>query len=247
MSKVAISEEYLTDIADSIREKLNSQDTYKVSEMSEAIDSIETGGGGTDWSIIGYENEPEGFTMTMNYAKDIYDNWDNSASSYGSKFSGDKSLNIMPNVDTSRASLFNAMFYNATALKIVPPLNTSNGTTFNQMFSGCTALETIPELDFSNATRIDTLLSSTSSLKKLGGFKNLGQSYSKTQSANYNRYKLDVSANIDHDSLMNIINKVYDIATRGCNTQTLSFGSTNLAKLTAQEIAIATNKGWTVS
>ena len=46
---------------------------------------------------------------------------------------------------------------------------------------------------------------------------------------------------------MNIINGLYDIATKGCNTQSLTIGSTNVAKLTAEEIAIATNKGWTVS
>jgi len=46
---------------------------------------------------------------------------------------------------------------------------------------------------------------------------------------------------------MNVINNLYDIATKGCNTQQLVLGSTNIAKLTAEEIAIATNKGWTVS
>ena len=46
---------------------------------------------------------------------------------------------------------------------------------------------------------------------------------------------------------MNVINNLYDIATKGCNAQLLYLGSTNLAKLSAEEIAIATNKGWTVS
>ena len=46
---------------------------------------------------------------------------------------------------------------------------------------------------------------------------------------------------------MNAINDLYDIASAGVQPQKLVLGSTNLAKLTAEEIAIATNKGWTGS
>lgn len=44
MSKALITEQYLTDIADSIRAKLGVQTTYLPSEMSAAIDSISGGG-----------------------------------------------------------------------------------------------------------------------------------------------------------------------------------------------------------
>jgi hypothetical protein len=91
--------------------------------------------------------------------------------------------------------------------------------------------------------------SSSSTLKNLGGFLNLGKNYSVTASSNVESYRLQLNTQIGltHESLMNVINKLYDIATKGCNTQTLWLGSTNLAKLTAEEIAIATNKGWSVS
>lgn len=45
MSKVAITEQYLTDIADAIREKTGLTTTYKPSEMADAISSISGGGG----------------------------------------------------------------------------------------------------------------------------------------------------------------------------------------------------------
>ena len=218
-----------------------------IDEYSYFVDSI-TSGGGMDWSVIGYNNEPEGFTTAMDYAKDIYDNWDSTRTNFVSMFSNDKVIKIMPNVDTSNGTQFNAMFYNAVGLAVVPPLNTSNGTLFHQMFQGCSTLEVLPEFELSKATRIESMTSDITNLTKFGGLKNVGQSYSTSQSANYNRYKINcTSSKLDHDSLMNIINKVYDIATRGCNTQALNIGSTNLAKLTAEEIAIATNKGWTVS
>ena len=41
--------------------------------------------------------------------------------------------------------------------------------------------------------------------------------------------------------------ELYDIAEAGCRAQSLVLGSTNMAKLNPTEIAIATNKGWTVS
>ena len=86
-------------------------------------------------------------------------------------------------------------------------------------------------------------------LANLGGLENLGQAYLTTAAANYNNYTLNLSScsQLTHDSLMNVINNLYDIATKGCNTQKLQLGSTNLAKLTEDEIQIATAKGWTVS
>lgn len=42
MSKVAVTEDYLEDIADAIREKLGVQTTYKPGQMAAAIESIET-------------------------------------------------------------------------------------------------------------------------------------------------------------------------------------------------------------
>ncbi len=43
MTKVLVSDTYLTDIADAIREKNGTTDTYKPSEMAEAISNIQTG------------------------------------------------------------------------------------------------------------------------------------------------------------------------------------------------------------
>lgn len=43
MAKVLVSENYLADIADAIREKKESEDTYNPSEMADAIESIQTG------------------------------------------------------------------------------------------------------------------------------------------------------------------------------------------------------------
>ena len=51
---------------------------------------------------------------------------------------------------------------------------------------------------------------------------------------------------LSHDSLMSIINHLKDF-TGTATTMTLTLGTTNLAKLTDAEKAIATHKGWTLS
>ena len=188
-------------------------------------------------------------------------------------FNACTSLTTIPLLNTSKGTNFSYMFQNAYDLESIPLIDTSNGTNFSSMFNGCTSLATIPLIDTSKGTNFSSMFYNTPSLESIPllntskgtnfssmlnscrnvinveGFKNLGQAYSTTNSANYNNYKLDLSrcTLLTHDSLMNVINNLYDIAAKGCKTQGLVLGTTNLAKLTADEIAIATNKGWTVS
>lgn len=55
MSKVAITESYISDIADAIRLKLDTEDTYRPSEMAGAILSIPSGGGGDTYAFVSVE------------------------------------------------------------------------------------------------------------------------------------------------------------------------------------------------
>lgn len=137
----------------------------------------------------------------------------------------------------------------ANKVKEIPQYDTSNGYNFNYAFYA-NSIENIALLDLSSATNIANVLNPNSSnLKNIGGFKDLGKAYQTTESANYYAYTLNLSGctNLTHESLMNVINNLYDIASKGCNAQKLQLGSTNLAKLTDEEKAIATNKGWSLS
>lgn len=155
-----------------------------------------------------------------------------------------------PLYNTSKVEDMGFMFDGCRKLKRIPAYNTSNVKSFITVFRNCSLLEEIPLLDFGNVNAIGTYtFSNCSSLTNLGGFKDLGKAYDTSKSANNSSYTLDLSTckKLTHDSLMNVINNLYDIASLGCNTQQLKLGATNLAKLTEEEIAIATNKGWTVS
>lgn len=159
-------------------------------------------------------------------------------------------LTEIPLLDTSKVTKMNGMFQYCNALTTIPRLDTSNVTAANSMFYQCQYLESIPLLDFNKVVNINYMLISTANLTNLGGFLNLGKGYTSKQNNN-STYKLTLnnSNKLTHDSLMNVINNLYDlnltydVANGGTlYTQQLQLGSKNLAKLTAEEIAIATNK-----
>ena len=61
--------------------------------------------------------------------------------------------------------------------------------------------------------------------------------------------RIDIShlTQLDHSSLMVIINGLYDYVGAGSSgTRYIKLGDVNLAKLSDEDKAIATNKGWTI-
>ena len=113
----------------------------------------------------------------------------------------------------------------------------------------CLGLTSIPRLNFESIVNVSSFLSGSNNVVTLGGFENLGKAYLTTTAANYTNYGLDLTScsKLTHDSLMNVINNLYDIKTKGCKEQRLQLGVTNLAKLTDEEKQIAIDKGWNVS
>lgn len=152
-------------------------------------------------------------------------------------------------VDTSGQDNFQLMFEQCSKLKTIPQFDMSGCTNSSYMFNQCNSLKSIPELNFQSNRQINSMFDSCTRLTYLGGFQDLGKNYSTSSAENYYAYTLNLSYSVDltHDSLMNVINKLYDIATAGVKPQQLILGATNLAKLTEEEIKIATDKGWTVS
>lgn len=191
--------------------------------------------------------------------------------SFSNMFRNCLNLTEIPDFDTSNGDYFTNMFYGCTNLRKVPNLDFSKGRYLSSLFRNCTSLEEILNLNTSNATtleyafyntkikklnklncsnvrNISNVLYRNMNLQDFGGFENLGEAYLNTDNSNYSDYGLDLSpCPLTHDSLMNVINGLYDISSKGVKPQQLVLGSTNLSKLTADEIAIATNKGWRVS
>ena len=165
-----------------------------------------------------------------------------------SMFSYCKNLKTIPTMNTNKVTTMSMMFYNS-GITTIPELNTSNVTSVYNMFYSCSGLITIPKLNFEKVNNVSGFLDGASNVINIGGFENLGKAYLTNKSANYTNYGLVLTncSKLTHDSLMNIINNLYDIKTKGCKEQRLQLGSKNLAKLTDEEKQIAINKGWNVS
>lgn len=149
-----------------------------------------------------------------------------------SMFNTCTSLLSVPKLNTSKVTKTSLCFYKCQALTFIPAIDTSSVTDAGGMFNSCGSLITVPQLDFSSLTNADLMFYRCPALTTLGGFLNL-------------KTNLDLSSStkLTHDSLMNVINKAADVTS---SPKTLTLGSTNLAKLTTDEKAIATNKGWTL-
>ncbi len=160
--------------------------------------------------------------------------------------------------DTSEIENMTSMFSSCNQLTNINISNfdTSKVRSMNSMFYDCGNLR---DLDLSgfDASKVENVRYTFDYCGKLTNFKimkNIGKSFSATTS-NFFTHTLSFaqSPKLTHESLINIIENIYDlnlsydVANGGTlYRQKLALGSTNLAKLTEEEIKIATNKGWNV-
>lgn len=171
---------------------------------------------------------------------------------------------ILPNLKVNNASQMFYQFIEYTYDDTVPFNNTLDISSLD--FSKCTNISSFiryskfakvlhSNFDCSKVINVSNFVTNQTVIEYLCPLFNLGKGYTQ-KTSNYNNYKLDLSScvNLTHDSLVGIINGLYDlnltydVANGGTlYTQQLVLGSTNLAKLTEDEIAIGTNKGWVIS
>ena len=165
-------------------------------------------------------------------------------------------ITTIPLIDTSKVTNMENMFYGCSKLTTVPALNTSKCETFRNMFCSCNQITTIPEMDWSGykgsyggSEVFGVSYNYAKNIENIGGFKDAGKSY--TSSNNNNAYKdiiICYNPKLTYQSCMNVINKVYDMNLNTQNTYTpkIRFHKTPYALLSAEDIAIATSKGWSV-
>ena len=139
-------------------------------------------------------------------------------------------LTRVPQLETANVTNMMWAFYGCSALTEIGGLDTSNIISASEMFHGCSALTAIySALDFSNvSSQIDTTFTSCKALVEVRFAGTIN---------------VDVAMNscpkLSVDSLLSLLNALADGANKICK-----IGNTNLAKLTAEQKAIATDKGW---
>ena len=150
---------------------------------------------------------------------------------FGSWLYSCESLTSIPQLNTSSATNMNSMFQGNKKLTTIPQLDTSKVTNMYYTFQLCTSLTTIPALDVSKVTNTYYMFGGCSSLKSILMY---GMKVS---------FDIHASTKFEESDLVTILNNLATVT----STQTLTMGATNLAKLTDEEKAIATNKGWTLA
>ena len=121
-----------------------------------------------------------------------------------------------------------------------------------------TRLEYIDKLDFSRATNTNGAIAHSESLRTIGELVSSentvwhNQTFTTLAKLENLTIKGVIATNftctiatLTHNSLMSIISCLKDYGTTATHTCTL--GTTNLAKLSVEENAIATEKGWTLA
>ena len=141
------------------------------------------------------------------------------------------SLTSFPQLDLSNGNSFYMTWTFCSSLKEFPALDLHNGNSFGTAWGYCTSLTTFPALDLHNGTYFGGAWQNCSSLTNLGGFGAISAD-------------IDLSAStlLTVESLMNVINQAATVTGK-----TMKFGSDNLAKLTDEQKAVATSKGWTLA
>ena len=181
--------------------------------------------------------------------------WDTSkVTSMSSMLSGCNSLQSLgdlSNWDVSNVTNMSSMFSNCDLLQTLDlsSWDTSNVTSMNSMFFNCDLLQTLDlsSWDASKVTSNNYMFNYCRKLTTLIGGRTIDEVISNNISAlNYLKINISLSDTIlDRASLRALINGLADLT--GSTSRTVTLGSTLIAKLTEEDIAVATAKNWTIS
>ena len=148
--------------------------------------------------------------------------------------SGLTSLDLS-NFDTAKVTTMQSMFASSSGLTSLDlsSFDTTKVTDIHYMFYCCSGLTSLnlSSFDTTKVTSMFDMFYNCSSLIELDSMQNIST-------------ELKLSPTIlDVTSLLDVINNLATVTT----TKTLTLGSTLLAKLTEDQIALATTKGWNIS
>ena len=149
-------------------------------------------------------------------------------------------LNMSDLLVLDNCSVCGYIFYMCSNLTRAPKIKiTYTGTLkHTSTFANCSKLVTIEEFCVQKNHQYSTTFTNCTALENLNVTGTIGQ----------NGFDVKSATKLTHDSLMSIINALEDkSADTSGTTWKVTVGTTNLNKLTNEEKAIATAKGWTLA
>ena len=160
-------------------------------------------------------------------------------------------------MDVSKVTSVEKMFAGSTAssskYKSLPDFNFlslksfGGQSSYSWVYDQHLNLESYGVIDCDSITDIGYVFGRTTTnvLTQIGGFRNLGKA-SSVSNTNTN-YFMIMAPNLNYQSVLNVLNGLYDRASAGLSVLTLKLHANHRAMLSEDDIAIATNKGWTIS
>lgn len=160
-----------------------------------------------------------------------------------------------PLLDTSSARNINFMFAGAPRndsfaynnMTVVPLYDFRNVNSADGLFFRCKEIKEIPAFNFSLLdvnSRSFNYANNSSTSDWLSGCSNLEKIHIVDIHYNFNISQAEVTK-LNREALVEIIGNLRDMT--GSTAKTLTMGSTNMAKLTTDDIAVATAKNWTIA
>ena len=150
--------------------------------------------------------------------------------------------------EAGKCQNFSFMFNYCESMRVAPIMNTWNGRVFAYMFYNCSSLVTIPKLYLTNTVEQyydeNNMETYTCFYNAFSGCTNLENIT--IQGTIWHNISFYGCNKLTHESLMSIINALAHFSSSSKVYRYCQLGSANLAKLTDEEKAIATNKGWTL-
>ena len=256
MKTVLTDDRHYTNIANKIREKTGRTTKYKPSEMPSGLEEVYSKG-----YSVGKQSEYDAFwdTYQQNGNREKYGHafagagWNDNT--FNPKYSLTPSncymmfseCNIADIQTAAERSGITIDFSNATSLlyllymngvtKRIGVVDTKSASDLYGVFQAAYGLNTIDKLIlYENSPALEVAFNGCESLKNL----TIEGVISK------DGLNLSYSLGLTHESLMSVINTLKDYS-GSSDTHTVTLGSTNLAKLSNAEKAIATQKGWSLA
>lgn len=243
--------DFLTSLADKMRSLLNSEEKInpqtfedKLSEIYEKQrgdfwDCFQNFGKRKDYSYA-FKNGDYGFAENVGWCKENwkpkYDITPTSAKEMFRNFlmRGDiaeylKNLGIT--LDFSQCTNFEMAFYNSFINGTLPTVDMTSATTTTNAFRGCNAQKVEKIIFAEDKTYSSDMFSGNCKIQTVV-FEGVLSSSINVSGTQFN-----------HDTLISLINVLKDYS-KTTTTKTLTLGDTLKAKLTEEEIAVATEKGW---
>ncbi len=146
-------------------------------------------------------------------------------------FSSCTQLTDVPEYDTKKVYSMERTFFGCSDLVTIPKFDTSKVTNMKGMFYSCSKLAAVPAIDASLVSDMTDMFRYCSSLEEIHM---TGMKVS---------FDISASTKFTREALAEILSNLAAVT----STKTLTMGSANLAKLSDDDKAVATGKGWTLA